>query len=52
MKQVVEKTTFCKFLSIILLKRKKEKTNDIEHLHITEEDENYKGSIFIDPTFF
>jgi aspartate 1-decarboxylase len=30
----------------------KEKITDIEHLHITEEDGNYDGSILIDPTLF
>jgi aspartate 1-decarboxylase len=30
----------------------REKITDIEHLHITEEDGNYEGSILIDPTLF
>jgi hypothetical protein len=30
----------------------REKITDIEHLHITEEDGNYEGSILIDPSLF
>ncbi|XP_058746953.1 uncharacterized protein LOC131619932 [Vicia villosa] len=35
-----------------ITKMDKEIVNDIEHLHITEEDGNYEGSILIDPTLF